>query len=634
MASSRHGARVAAAPALGSPDQLFEAWQRFGALLAEPTTRRLLGTAEVVEALLARSALQREVERGASIDAAQLSQADEQYRRAAATLLESTRVVLYGADQPVTDWWWRVAELASGRSADRLVDVAEAAQEKRVHPHTVRAAIRDLQLPARRLGRTFLILERDLARWQPRSVGRPAAGLRRAGDELLAAFNEANTRESWARAHELAKLLAEQPTSARRCLAIGLDSVNQRDYEGCLRWVAGARERGLDARGQATAAIAASTALLQLGRPSDALMELQSLVPSADTPIQIAASAVRIDAFLELDDIEAARAEAQGAIKALPTEAGPYLMAARVEFHGHRPVEALQHIVIFRERDPDDSEGLMLQGSILGQLADELGTPTLYEHALRLFRRARAMEGPRAVTKIGLTLGRLGRWRLALRVARSLSSEKQAEGVSVVVRAALRAAEASGDLSAAVELAERWTTPTAWTRLHRAYLFGVQGQWMAASRLIAETALPQQGDLLELMMLRATALIAANQISDARDLLVQLPLGATPFAAFPDLLELRIRAEARDERMDRENDEELRKTLERLAAESSPVGLLAHTWYESETRRPRARDEIPPNVLMSILGATPTTPIASPAAWDIPHRRVSTRTARAATAIS
>lgn len=634
MAPSRHGARVADPPALGSPDQLFEAWQRFAALLAESSTQPLLGTAEVVEALLARSALQRAIEEGASIDAAELSLADEQHRRSAAALLETTRVVLYGSDQPVTDWWWRVAELASGRPADRLVDVAEAAQDKRVHPHTVRAAIRDLQLPARRFGRSFLILERDLARWQPRSVGRPAAGARRPSDELLAAFNEANIRENWDRAHELAKLLAEHPSSARRCLAIALDAVNRADYEAALRWIAGARQRGLDSRGQATAAVAAASALLQLERPSDAVAELRALAPVLDSPVRMAASAIRVDAYLELDDIESARAEARSAVQALPTEPQPYLMAARVEFHGHRPIEALQHIVIFRKHDADDAEGLMLHGSILGQLGDELEAPNLYGQALELFRRARPTEGSRALTKIGLTVARMGRWRLALRLARSLVVGAAADSAAPVVRAALRVAEASGELPAAVELAERWTAPTTWTRLHRAYLLGVEGQWMAASRVIDVAVPHEHGEPLELSMLRSTALIAANRVSEARELLIQLPLGDTPFAPLPDLLELRLRAEARDERADRANDEEFRKTLERLAAEPSPVGLLAQTWLESEGRRPRLQNEISPSVLMTILGAAPIPPVTSPTAWDTPHRRVSSRTERAAVGIS
>lgn len=628
MAPTGHGARVAGQPVLGSPDQLFDAWQRFAALLTDASTRSLLGTAEVVEALLARSALQRAIEDGASIEAADLSLADEQYRRTAGLLLETTRVVLYGADQPVTDWWWRVAELASGRPADRLVDVAQAAQEKRVHPHTVRAAIRDLQLPARRLGRSFLILERDLARWQPRSVGRPSAGTRQTGDEVLAAFNEANTRENWDRAHELAKLLADNPKTARRRLAIALDAVNRGEYELAIRWVAGARAHGLDSRGQAAAAVAASTALLQLRRPADALRELGSLPSSVDPTISVAASAVRIDAWLELEDIDAARAEALSSIDAFSSEPAPHLMAARVEFHGKRPVEALQHIVRFRGQEPDHSEGLMLHGSILGQLGDELEAPNLYDRALDLFRRARPFEGARALTKIGLTVARQGRWRLALRLAQSLRANEDAEGVPAVVRAALRAAEAKDELAAAIDLAERWTAPTTWTRLHRAYMVGLRGEWIAASRLIDEAGRMHPREPLELSMVRATALIAANRISDARELLLRLPLENTPFVALPDLLELKLRAEARDERADRENDEEFLKTLERLTFEPSPVGLLAQSWFESESRRPRTQDEISPSVLMTILGATPTAPAASAAAWDIPHRRVSSQSER------
>ena len=73
----------------------------------------------------------------------------------------------------------------------------------------MRATIHAQVSPARRLGRSFLIHQRDLARWQPRSVGRPTTAGRREGDELLAAFNAANTRENWERAHAVTKLWAQ-----------------------------------------------------------------------------------------------------------------------------------------------------------------------------------------------------------------------------------------------------------------------------------------------------------------------------------------------------------------------------------------------------------------------------------------
>jgi len=165
-------------------------------------------------------------------------------------------------------------------------------------------------------------------------------------------------------------------------------------------------------------------------------------------------------------------------------------------------------------------------------------------------------------------------------------------------------------------------------------MLGVRGEWISASRLIDEAGPLQHGEPLELSMLRATALIAANRLSGARELLVQLDLEDTPFVTLPDLLELKLRAEARDERVDPENDEEFLKTLERLSMDPSPVGLLARSWFESESRKPHAQDEISPNVLMTILGATPSAPATAPAAWDIPHRRVSSQTERVAAVVS
>lgn len=196
LAPSGHGTGVAIRTDLGSADQLLEAWQRFVAILEDPTARSLIGTAEAVDGLLARSNLQRAVEADAHLDLGELARSDNQYRDLAPRLLESTRIQLYGADQPVTDWWWRVAELAGEAMPGTLINVADAAAEKRVHPHTVRSAINSGELPARRLGRAFLIQRSDFARWQPRPVGRPVTGPRREADELLAAFNAANTRRN------------------------------------------------------------------------------------------------------------------------------------------------------------------------------------------------------------------------------------------------------------------------------------------------------------------------------------------------------------------------------------------------------------------------------------------------------
>jgi excisionase family DNA binding protein len=610
---------------------LLDAWSRFVTLIADAHTRSLIGTAEAVEGLLARSGLQREIElEAADVDLVRLVTLDEQYRRVASVLLDSTRVVLYGADQPVTDWWWRVAELAGAPSADRFRNVAEAASDKRVHPHTIRAAIHSGELPARRLGRSFLIRERDLSRWQPRPVGRPSAGARREADELLAAFNEANTQQNWPRARELAQLLAERPATGRRCLAVALDSFNRGDHEAALRWVAAARERGLEGRARATAAITASASLVQLRRGHEALEELAGVEAPPDLRVPLAGA--RVDALLEVGNVAEARATAETAVDELPGEPAPRLFAARVEFHAHQPVKALQHVAVFRHHRPADLEGLMLHGSILGSLGDQLGNAVLYEEALALFRKARPAEGPRAVTKIGLCLTRLGRWRPALRIARALRSHGELEGAEALVRAGLQAAESTGDtneLARAVAYAEAQNGAAPWIALHRAYVLGLQGNWLAASRLIDATPVDDRHSDIELQLLRATAMAVANRVSDARQIVVRLPLEGTPLRHLSDLLRVRLLVDAQGAMDEMQRLDDLRETLRSLADDGGPVGVLADAWLEHDSFREQLQERLSPGVLMSLLGAAGLRPASAPP-WDVYHRRVSSPTARVA----
>lgn len=630
MAPSGHGTGVANRSDLGSADQLLEAWQRFVAILEDPTARSLIGTAEAVDGLLARSNLQRAIEADTHLDLGELARTDNLYRDLAPRLLESTRIQLYGADQPVTDWWWRVAELAGEAMPGTLINVAEAAAEKRVHPHTVRSAINSGELPARRLGRAFLIQRSDLARWQPRPVGRPVTGPRRDADELLAAFNAANTRRNWERANEVARLLAERPTTGRRCLAVALDAFNRGATEDALHWVRQARERGLDARGGATAAITASAALTRLDRAQEALDELEALDPPDDLRVSVAAA--RIDALLELDGLEGARQEALRAMQESPSSAEPHLLAARVEFHVGNVVRALEHVIRFREVEPDLSEGIMLHGSILGRLGDALGNPELYEQALVHFRAARPIEGSRAITKIGLCVARLGRWRLALRLARGLALAKEDEGSAAVLQAALRAAEGSSeqDLEPAVALAESWLPGHPLVSLHRAFLAGSNGDWMSASRLIASVSHNPESDSLDVQLLRATALVAANRLDDALTILDHLPLAGTSLEAIPDLLRLALVVREQDERNELEQQSELRDTLLGLGERGGLLGLLARIWLDSE--EVRGRREL---VAAAAGAASATTELGTGRTqvlgWDVYHRLTSTPAARVAT---
>lgn len=625
MAPSGHRARVATSETFGSPDRLFSAWQQFVALLGDAEARPLIGTAEAVEALLARSGVQRALEGGAEVDLGELAEIDEQYRRQASTLLESTRVTLYGADEPVTDWWWRVNELAAGPADNAFLDVAAAAQAKRVHPHTVRAAIHAQVLPARRLGRSFLIHQRDLARWQPRSVGRPATAGRREGDELLAAFNAANTRENWERAHAVANLLAERPTTGRRCLALALDAFNAHRYDDSLSWVGKARQLGLDARGRVTAAITASSALMCLDRPKSALSETEGIEPPPDLEVILAGS--RVDAWVSLADLAGARSEVERALRRLPGQPEPHLFAARVEFHGGDLVRALEHIVLYRDLVPEVPEGLMLHGSILGKLGDALGDQALYKQALVLFRRARAHEDWRAVAKIALSLARLGRWKVALRLGRSLSSHGQTEAVEEILRASLRAAAAtddSGVLLSAVAVAERWIGATAWTGLYRAFALATSGDWTQAVHVI-DSIPDDRRDPVGLRLLRVTALLAANRTEDALVIADQLPLTGSPIAALPDLLQLRViqeRQDYADERAQIDSRDEQDKILSRLAGDESPMGLLAGLWLAT-AQADSQREAEARRALVSTASETPGAAREAAESWDVYHRLLS-----------
>src|SRR5438874_1058887 len=74
-----------------------------------------------------------------------------------------------------------------------FVDVASVARRTGAHPNTVRAAIHAGELPARRLGRGFLVHARDVEEWAPRQRGRPARSPAVNRDALLEAFNTEST---------------------------------------------------------------------------------------------------------------------------------------------------------------------------------------------------------------------------------------------------------------------------------------------------------------------------------------------------------------------------------------------------------------------------------------------------------
>jgi len=636
LAPTRQRAVVDTRPPLGSPDQLLNAWLQFVALLDEEDGRHVLGTAEVVDALLDRTTLQRELEGGAQIDRAALSEVDERYRRHARELLDGTRIALYGAEQPVTDWWWRVAELAGQPSPAGSIDVAAAAAEKRVHPHTVRAAINSGELPARRIGRAFLIDRRDVARWQPRGVGRPSTRPRSAADEMLDAFNAANTARKWQRADELARTLMERPSTARRCLAVALNAFNRSLMTDdataltlaaeALSWVSKARAFGLDTRGRALASVAAAAALTRMHRAPEAVKELANVDPPKDLAPAVASA--RIDALLEQGARDIAREEVHRALRDPDVGAQAHYLAARVEFHCGDAVPALEEIVRFREDHANAADGQLLHGSILGRLGDALQSRRLYEEALLLFREAEHQEEHRATARIGITVARLGDWQQSIGVARDLSAMGDPEASLTVALAAFGAAQLVNDrreLERAVELGEQWLPDSPAVALQRAFLLGRTGQWLAASRAIDGVGISARENT-ELSLLRSVALVAANRLDDAVATLSALRLVETPLARLPDLLRLRLVVDSLDQASARRRAERLRDALEPLADDRSLLGLLARLWREVEEQRPTE--------LASSLTLVASNPSANDPRtrrdWDVDHRVVSTAAAQVA----
>lgn len=597
-----------------------EAWERFVALLGEDEGRQMIGTAEAVEGLMARSWLQRAVEADRQVPADRLQASDEAYRRLAPALLDSTRVELYAADNPVTDWWWQVRQLAGSAAEETLVDVPTAASIKRVHPHTVRAAIHAGELPSRRLGRGFLIHRRDLDRWTARSVGRPRR--QATADELLDAFNLANTAQDWGKAHVLAEVLAKQPSSARRCLAVAIDAYNRGRHQDAVSWIERARSGALDDVAQTTAAITIGLSLVQLKRAPEAVQELKELVPAPSLGWR--AKHALAEALLAAGQPGDAALVIQAAIEEKPDASELRYQAARISFHAGDSAEALTNIVLFRAIEPDDPTGLMMHGSILGQLGDATRDSVLYRRAAELFRSALPAEGFRAQAKLGIAAARLGDWREALAEAKSLWESGHTRPANSVVEAAIASVTLKGDgaeITEAAEMAERWTKSTPWTRAHRALAYVMEGRSEEALEA-AETEIARLDRLpTPLQIILSAVLIAAGRVEDAESALVRVSRLPQWFRS-ASLLRLRAALVSGD----RDSADQIVRVI--AAEEDGEVGALAQMCDEMFTAREEEHERQRLGAYLSVAALASADERAAraeydPKSWDIGHRVVS-----------
>jgi len=488
---------------------LVEGWRRFVSLLEADTGLQLLNTAIVVDALVGRSILAREIEGGAQVQPDTLAQTDEAFRRLAAPLATSTRVRLYEHGQPDRDWWWHVWGQDTSR-VETFDDVATIARSKGVHANTVRAAIASGELRARRLGRGFLAERRDVDSWQPRGRGRPKLVPSKA-DRLLEAFNRATVERDFAAAHEFAEEIAASANTGRRCLALAIDAYNQGEDEAALAWLERASEFGLEPKAEARSGLVRGLALVRMGQPLKAVTVLSSVrsEPAERWRVQSALA----DALLAAGDGLEATTVLESAIRERPDIPELRFQAGRLHFHEEHPARALPHILAFRSTDPGDPAGLLLHGSILGRLGDLTSDDELYREAIQLFQTAATYDPVAASSKLALAYGRLGDWRSSVDSLAELPVES-AVGRDSLMDGALLGVALRGDVTDtadAAAYAEKRGLRSQLTRTFIALGQALAGNPDAALRVLEDDLPADEPAVAEVDALAGLAFVAAGK---------------------------------------------------------------------------------------------------------------------------
>lgn len=457
-----------------------ERWLRFSDALASEAID-VLGTEDVVAALIDRSLLQDELDAGFVLDPPTLTaldSADRALKAAAPVLLDRTDISLFKDDEPVSHWWWHIEQLVLGHAASALLSVPEAAAAKGVHPHTIRAAIRAKVLPARTLARGFLIHRRDLERWEPRRVGRPRGTRGRASDPLLEAFNDANTSGDFARARDIARAIERQPLTPRRQLALALAEFNAGAVVKAVEWAESALLGDLPPQSRQTALLVLGRAQLTVGSTAEALETLQTAHGVAHLDALV--SAAMADAHLALGDANQAVMSARRAMVEDPSRPELKYVAARMEWHNDQVWDALEHIVQYRAQR-DDPDGALLHCALLGYLGDQLGDDRCYERVLEILADSRA-EGLDAARTKAVALARLHRPTEALAIVPDLLTAKAddddvrraAENVASAIVRSISLDDRNATTEIVTEI-ERVVGPTDATRRAKAFQHALRG---------------------------------------------------------------------------------------------------------------------------------------------------------------
>ena len=230
------------------------------------------------------------------------------------------------------------------------------------------------------------------------------------GDELLDAFNTANTAGDFAKARSVVSAIKVAALTPRRSLALALDAVNHGEFGEALRHADMALASGeMPALSRATAQLVRGRSLLGLRRAADAAEQLKVIQHNA---LGWLVDATLAEALSDAGSHEEALAASNRALRAGATET--LYVAARVEWHADRPWDALEHVTAYRAQRPAEAQGAMLQGAIFGFLGDRTGDTTLFESARRCFEVALPNGGCSALRLHARTLSRLGRPKDAL----------------------------------------------------------------------------------------------------------------------------------------------------------------------------------------------------------------------------
>lgn len=397
-------------------------WTAFAEALV-PDTIDLIDTEDAVAALIDRSLLQDRLDVGdelSSVEYGRLEQADRYVRIAAPTLVDRTQIELFRDDEPAYHWWWRLNDLVLGETGQVLLDVPAAAALKGVHPHTIRLAVKDGLLPARRLARGFLIHRRDLELWQPRRVGRPRIARRAPSDVLLESFNEANSHADFEKAGAIAQALELDPSTSRRKLAVALARYNESDYQDALRWTGQALEGDLPQTSRQTCLLVQGRCLLALGRAKQARATLRRAAGLGHVDALV--DAALADTYLALDQPDKAVACAQEAVNIAPTIPELKFVLARMEWHANLVGAALEHVVECRAAIPDHEAATVLFASVLGVLGDRTKDQSFYDRVIHAVTPL-ADTSAEAAQALGTAYSRSDRAKDALKLMRRIVRE-------------------------------------------------------------------------------------------------------------------------------------------------------------------------------------------------------------------